>query len=162
MAERIPTRDEMKQAILWLARMLVSYSGEPYSEPLQVSIRLPEEEETVSIRPKATGDGMSPPAWFMLGGEEGSGASASELLRVLLSPDEEKLLADLLTHQPCSASSVQDRCKGVLNKSEFWSVWGQLQQRKLVEQREDERYQVAPEWLVRLLKAKREGDGRAA
>lgn len=170
MAERILSRDELKHAILWCARMLVTYTGQPYAGPLSVSIRLPEESEANTIKPKGTTDGVAPPCWFDLRGEDGEGGadgvgaevSASELLRVLLSPDERELMLDLVTNQPCSASSVQDRCKAQIKKSEFWAVWGQLQQRQLVEETDDGRYQVGPEWLARWLRARREGDRPAA
>jgi hypothetical protein len=155
MAERIPSREELRIGVLWCARMLVSYDGRPFAGPIRVSVSQPEESEAKLIKPRATMDGMTPPAWFALGEEGGVGASVSELLGALLSPDEEKVLADLLANQPCSASSVQERCKGVVGKSEFWAMWGQLQGRRLVEQGEDERYRVGPEWLVRWLRARR-------
>jgi hypothetical protein len=154
---KLPARDELKVAILWCARMLVSFDGQPFSGPLRVTVLQPEEQEAKIIKPKGTLKGMEPPNWFALGEEGGVGVSVSELLRVLLSPDEEKLLADLLKHQPCSASSVQDRCQATIKKSEFWAVWGQLQQRELVEQGDDERYRVGPEWLARWLRARRDG-----
>lgn len=152
-----PPRDELRTAILWCARMWVGKDGELFAGPICVQVRLPELSESSILKPRATADGMQPPAWFALGEEGGLGVSTSELLRVLLSPDEQKLLADLLAHQPCSASSVQERCKATLSKSAFWEVWGQLQKRELVEQGDDERYRVGPVWLARWLEAKKEG-----
>jgi hypothetical protein len=162
MPDRMPGRDELRVAILWCARMLVSYDGKPFAGPVRVSVCQPEEREAKVIKPKGTVEGMEPPGWFALGEEGELGVSVSELLRVLVSPDEVKLLTDLLKHQPCSATSVQDRCRSVIGKSEFWAVWGQLQGRELVEQGDDEKYRVGPEWLAKWLRAKREGDRPAA
>lgn len=162
MSHRIPSRDELRTAILWCARMLVSYDGSPFSGPIRVSVNQPDECEAKVIRPKGTLDGIEPPNWFSLGEEGGIGASMSDVLGVLVSPDEEKVLVDLLEHQPCSASSVQERCRSVLGKSEFWAVWGQLQGRRLVDQGEDEKYRIGPEWLGKWLQAKRAGDRPAA
>ncbi len=162
MPERIPSRDELRAAILWCARMWVSFDGTPFSGPISVRVGMPEEKAANILKPRAVAEGMQSPEWFALGVEGGIGASLSEVLRVLLSPDEEKLLADLLKHQPCSASSVHERCKATINKSEFWAVWGQLQQRELVEQGDDDRYRVGPEWLVMWLRAKRDGERPAA
>lgn len=155
------SRDDLKGAILWCARMLVGFDGKPFSGPLRVSVCQTEEREMRVVKPLPTLDGMERPDWFALGETEAEVASASELLRLLLSPDEEKLLADLVKHQPCSATSVKDRCKAVLGQSEFWSCWGQLQQRHLVEQGDDERYRVGPEWLAEWLR-KRGGGGKTA
>lgn len=161
MPERIPSRDELRKAVLWCARMLVSYDTQPFAGPICVRVNQAEECEARTIRPKATMDGMTPPDWFALGEEGGIGVTVSDVLGALLSPDEEKILADLLAHQPCSASSVQERCRNVLGKSEFWAAWGQLQGRRLVEQGDDDRYRIGPEWLERWLKLKR-GGGRPA
>jgi hypothetical protein len=143
-------RDELRTAILWCARMLVSYDGKPVAGPISVRVSQPDEREAKVLRPRGTLEGMEPPAWVSVsvGEEDGVAVGVSELLRVLLSPDEKKLLADLLKHQPCSATSVMERCKGVIGKSEFWSVWGQLQGRELVQQGDDEKYRVGPEWLA--------------
>lgn len=157
---RVPTRDELKAAILWCARMWVSLDGEPFPGPISVLVRMPEESNANILKPRGTLDGMKRPDWFALGEEGELGVDVSELLGVLLSPDEEKLLADLLSHQPCSASSVHERCKNVVNKSEFWALWGQLQQRQLVEQSDDERYLIGPEWLARWLRTKSERSGK--
>jgi hypothetical protein len=160
---RTPPRPELRAAALWCARLLVGDGGAPYAGPIRVRVCRPEECEELVVRSTAAAD--TPPAWLALGEEAGAGAgaSAAELLRSLLSPDESKILADLLAHQPCSASSVQDRCRAVVGKSEFWCIWGQLQGRRLVEQRDDDRYQVGPEWLARLLtKGEPGGRGRPA
>lgn len=162
MPDRTPSRDELRTAILWCARMLVSYDGQPFAGPIRVSVNQPDECEAKMIRPKGTLDGMEPPEWFSLGEEAGIGASVSDVLGVLASPDEIKVLTDLLAHQPCSASSVQERCRSVVSKSEFWSVWGQLQGRRIVEQGEDEMYRIRPEWLVKWLRVRRSGDRPAA
>lgn len=153
-----PPREELRTAILWCARMLVSYGDGPFAGPIRVSVSKPEEKESSAIKPRGTTEGMEPPAWVVLGVDESAGVSASELLRVLLSPDETKLMVDLVTHQPCSATSVADRCKATLGKSEFWAVWAQLQGRDLVEQGEDDRYRIGPEWLAKWLRA---GEKRA-
>lgn len=155
MAERIPGRDEIRSAILYLSRLYLSYNGRPYSGPLRVSVVQPEERETRSFKPKGTLEGMEPPKWLAIGDEDGIGAGPTELLRVLLSPDEAKLMTDLVTHQPCSATSVMQRSKGVMGTSDFWAVWGQLQKRELVEQGDDDRYRVGPVWLADWLKAKK-------
>src|SRR4051794_27586828 len=117
MPERTLTRDELKAAILWCSRMLVSFDGKPFSGPLRVSVMQTEEREAKVLKPLPTLDGMERPDWFALGEVEEVGASALEILRLLLSPDEEKLMVDLVSHQPCSASSVQERCNATLGKS---------------------------------------------
>jgi len=157
MGEGIPSRAEMRKGLLWLARMLVSHSDKPFDGPVSVRVEQVEEKEAKLLKPRCASEGMEPPAWFRLGGSDSDkgecGASAEELLAVLLSPDEQKLLADLVTHAPCSASSVHERCKAVLTRSAFWEVWGQLQKRGLVEQGDDERYRVGPAWLTQWLGA---------
>jgi hypothetical protein len=152
MAERIPPRAELKTAILWCARLLVSYDGRPVPGPILVRVSQPEEREAKVLKPKGSLEGMEPPPWVSLREQETCAVEVSELLRVLLSPDESKLLVDLLKHQPCSASSVQNRCRAVVKKSSFWEVWGQLQKRELVEQGADNRYRVGPEWLAEWLR----------
>lgn len=154
MPERNLSRDDLKAAILWCARMWVSFTGQPFSGPLRVSVHKTDEKEANIVKPMRTLDGMERPDWFALEEVAADVASASELLRVLLSPDEEKLMADLVKHQPCSATSVQDRCKQVIGKSEFWAVWGQLQGRMLIEEGDDKRYSVGPEWLAAWLREK--------
>lgn len=161
MPERILSRDELKAATLWLARMMLGYDGKPYSGPLRVSVVKTDERETVAIKPLPTLDGMVRPEWFALEVADEAVASASELLGALLSPDEQKLLTDLVGHQPCTATSVQDRCKQVLSKSDFWAVWGQLQKRQLVEEGDDGRYLVRPVWLAEWLKRKTGGKSAA-
>lgn len=154
----MPTRDELKVALLWCARMLLSLEeGKPFSGPLRVSVRQTDDREEKVFRPRPTLDGMEPPKWFALREDEQVSASTSELLRVLFSPDEDKLMVDLVKHQPCSATSVLNRCKAVLGTSDFWAVWGQLQKRELVEQGDDERYRVGPEWLEEWLRRRVEG-----
>jgi hypothetical protein len=162
MAERIPDRDELRKAMLWCARMWVGFDGKPFPGPIQVRVSQPEESTAQLLKPKGTMDGMTVPEWFALGEEGGLGVQVSDVLRLLLSPDEEKLLAALLSNQPCTASSVHERCKATLSKSDFWAVWGQLQKRQLVEQGEDEKYRIGPEWLASWLRAKRESDRPAA
>ena len=155
MDESTPSRSELRKGLLWLARMLVSHSNKPFEGPVIVRVEQVEEREAKVLKPRCASEGMEPPSWFALGGgEDGGGAcgaSAEELLAVLLSPDEQKLLTDLVKHAPCSATSVQERCRLVLSKSAFWEVWGQLQKRGLVEQGDDERYRVGPAWLARWL-----------
>jgi hypothetical protein len=162
MPGRIPSRDELRVGILWCARMLVSYDGKPFGGPVRVSVCQPEEREAKVIKPKGTTEGMEPPGWVALGEEGELGASVSEVLRVLLSPDEEKLLVALASRQPCTATTIHDACKATLSKSDFWAVWGQLQKREIVQQGDDDKYRVGPEWLVAWLKVKREGGRPAA
>jgi hypothetical protein len=149
-----PNRDELKAAFLWLARALVSSDTNPFAGSLSVRVVMHDEHETRILKPHRQVDGMTPPHWLALPTNDATKLPVQELLRVLLSPDEEKLLIDLLAHQPCSATSVYDRCKETLNKSGFWEVWGQLQKRDLVEQGDDERYRIAPDWLAKWLRAK--------
>ena len=151
------TRPQIKQILLWSARMLASADGTtPYPGSIKVEVIQVDEAEAVMVKPHRGLDGMEPPEGLRVA--EGSAVPVSELLRAFLSPDERRLLADLGEHQPCSATSVADRL--AMRKSAFWELWGNLQQRGLVVQGDDEQYRLGPEWLGGLLGT--EGKGRPA
>lgn len=143
---RSPSRRDLKSIILWAGRMLASEDGKsPYPDPIRVKIEKTDDAEAVTVEPKRGLDGMTAPEG--LEREPEADVSVSELLRVLFSQDERVLLADLIDNEPCQATDVMDRCRSRIKRSAFWDLWGNLQQRAVVEQDDDNRYRVGPKWV---------------
>ena len=149
------TQTADRQTLLTAARRLLGHVS-PFTGDLVVKVVAVDEGVELKVKPTKDADGLS-------GGKSETGIPVSDahlLARIkqltshLLSPDEQKLLRDLADNEPCSASSVADRCKPVLGKSSFWVVWGQLQHRRLIDQGDDERYRLAADWVRTLLAEK--------
>ena len=140
----------LRAAILSAARLLLG-RGEPFAGDIVVKIAADAEGLEVRVKPTAELDGLGADANQMAAADAVLLARLEQMAQFLLSPDEQKLLRDLSENQPCTATSVQTRCKQVLSKSDFWAVWGQLQKRRLVEEGDDGRYRVGPDVVMKML-----------
>lgn len=139
--QRPPSRRVLKSSILWCSRWLVSDDGEFYRGKIHVEITASKEGETVGVKPVRGIDGLTDPtADLRVTPAPGSGqavvqtgvavASPSEMLRVMFSRDEVRILKELAGHEPSKAAAVMDRCR--IEKSKFWVLWSNLQQRGVV------------------------------
>ncbi len=140
----------VRHAILVAARQLLGHVG-PYTGDVVVVVKAPDEGVEVRVKPTKDANGIDGSNAPLATADAHLLARVKQLTAHMLSPDEQKLLRDLAEHEPCSATSVADRCKPVLGKSAFWVVWGQLQGRRLVAQGDDEKYRIAADWMRGML-----------
>lgn|SRR5262245_17584404 len=143
-----PSRRTLKSTLLWCARWLVA--DEFYTGPVHIEIAAQEEGERILVEPVpiAGQDGMILPD--TLGVVPGSCVGNSELLRVLLSEDERKILSVLADSAPVKAATVQERSK--VEKSRFWVLWSNLQFRGFIADAErGEGYTLAIGWIREVL-----------
>jgi hypothetical protein len=146
------SRNDLKAIALWAARMLASEGGgTPFPGKVRLEIVKSDDSESVVVKPTKGIDGLSAPE--QLRGDERIDATMSDLLQLFLSPDERSLLIELQAAGKATASAILERAKGKVSKSAFWELWGNLQQRGLVVQGNDELYRVGPVWVGQLLKA---------
>jgi hypothetical protein len=151
------TTDRIRAAILSAARHLLGTGG-PYEGDVLVRIVAPGKGIECRVKPTATASGLEADPIAL------AGADAMLLSRIkqlesrikqlenhLLSPAERLLLRTLSELEPCSASAVQDAVRAEVKKSDFWSIWGQLQHRQLVHQRDDKLYTLAVDWVRELI-----------
>lgn len=144
---RAPDRRTLKSGILWCARWMLS-ADEFYRGKLKVDISYGHERDTITVRPTRDASGMIPPAG-MEGMEPGasSGVSppAGEVLRCFLSHQERMILRSLAGREPSTAQDVCDDVK--MTRSVFFAIWGNLQQRGIVDEDDNGKFRLAAEWL---------------
>lgn len=142
-----PSRRDLKSTALWCARWLVG-DGKFYQGRVRVVISAKKLGEGLVVNPSKSATGLSLPE--ALGATPGCAAPVSELLRVLLSDDEKKILAVLAGEPGAKAATVMDRSK--VEKSRFWVLWSNLQLRGFVADAErGEGYMVAAQWMRELV-----------
>lgn len=142
-----PTRRYLKSVILWCSRWLMG-DGEFYEGKVRVEISASEEGEILVVTPKKGMDGLKEPEPLSSAGD--SAVSHSDLLRVLLSDDEKKMLRVLAESGPCKAKEVHDKSR--VDHSRFYAVWSNLQLRGFVADAvEGDGYVLAVEWVRELL-----------
>lgn len=154
-AGRLPSRRDLKAAVLWCCRCLLG-DGAVYAGPVRVTAEAAEDGEAITVSPVRGNDGLRRPE--LLGAAGGVAVPHAELLRVLLSDDERAILRALAESQPAKAATVKDRSR--VEHSKFYVLWGNLQRRGFVADDEDEDrgYVLAVGWVRGLV----EGGARPA
>lgn len=124
---------------------------------LVVRIETPGHGAAFEVTPsKRDGDGMADPP--SLANSQQAEATPSELLAVLFSRDEVRILSEMLGEKALKAKTVQDGCK--ISESKFWVLWSNLQQRGVVvDAEEGEGFAVGPGWVKEWVRARSEGGG---
>lgn len=140
------TNRPLRGALLSAARMLLGQCGDaPYSGDLVVRVIAPALGLEMKLIPIAGIDGLEPDAAATaatVAAERMARNRLERILKVFISPNEATILRMLAELEPTTASQVFDKIKGKVSKSAFWELWGNLQQRGLVFQREDEKYLI--------------------
>lgn len=158
---RSPSRRVLKGTILWCARWILG-GGEFYRGSIQVEVTAAREGERVVVEPRRGADGLTEPEPLGVR-EEVAEATPAELLRVLFSRDEIRILSEMLRDKGVKASWVMDVSK--VEKSKFWPLWSNLQQRGIVSDADDdEGFVIGLPWVRELIAAKVGGgtEGRPA
>jgi len=140
----LDTNRPIRAALLSAARKLlgqcecgdVAFTGDLVVRVIAPSIGL-----EMKVTPIAGTDGMEPDA-AVLAAERVVAARLERILTAFLSPNENTVLRVLAELEPTTAGQVFDKIKGRVGKSAFWELWGNLQQRGLVVQREDDKYRI--------------------
>lgn len=139
---RAPSRRVLKGAILWCARWMMG-DGDFYAGS-NLRIEITTEGERVAVEPSPRADGLSEPE--PVGVAPSADVQAEELIRVLFSRDEMRILSELLGEAPVKATAVRD-ATGIKN-ARFWELWGNLQQRGVVTDAEGgEGFAIGPAWV---------------
>jgi len=143
-----------RSAILAAARALVGHRG-PYLGPISVKVVVPELGTEIRVTPIPGVDGL-PPTGPPTAGSLITTAAPAELLAVLFSRDEIRMLAEMLTGLPVKACNVLAASK--VEKSKFYPIWANLQQRGVVvDAEEGEGFLIGPAWVKEMIRAKVEG-----
>lgn len=158
-----PSECALRNAILWCARWMLGADGKVYEgRRLQVAVSANDSGKEIVVKPKGDADGRTEPG--LLGASAcGSGGEATpaELLAVLFSQDEIRILSEMLGDGPVKASGVQDGCR--IEKSKFWVLWGNLQHRGVVgDPKDGEGFEIKLPWVREMVKARVEGAKPAA
>lgn len=159
-AKKPPTRRNLKAMILWCSRWMLG-DGEFYRGRVQVEICAAGEGETLKVVPTKEVSGLAEPAPVTMSSTNQQ-ATPAELLAVLLSRDEMRILLEMLGEGGVKASSVQSMTK--ITESKFWTLWANLQQRGIVvdaEGAQGDGFVIGPGWVRELVRAKSDGGAKS-
>jgi hypothetical protein len=144
------TTTRLRLAILAAARLLLGRNG-PFAGEVSVTIEAPDEGLEVRVKPTARCTGLDADVNTLATGDAMLLARVEQLVAHFLSADERLLLRTLAELEPCSATTIQNAVRSAVKKSDFWSMWGQLQHRRLVHQQEDKTYTLAVDWVREMI-----------
>jgi len=144
-----PARRDVKAALLWCARWLTPGGGF-YRGPVRVCIEFGgAERDEVTVRPKGDVTGLDAPPLVRPGPT--AGPSQSELVRHFLS-DKERTILKVLAEAPSRAGEVEEAVAGQVKRTDFWTLWANLQVRGLIAE-EDRGFELAG-WVRPMLEVR--------
>jgi hypothetical protein len=142
-----------RNALLSAARLLVGHGG-AYVGHVVVRIAAPELGVELKVTPTADCHGLPTAGQSLQLAGVGNSANIQEMLAAMFSRDEVRILSELLGGAVCKASNVLSATK--IEKSKFWALWSNLQQRGVVVDAEgdDGGFVLGPEWVREFLEAR--------
>jgi hypothetical protein len=170
------SRRDTKAVLLWAARQIAGEGGEGlYAGPVRVRVEKAGESEAVEVRSSRGCDGMELPEGVGVKAvaaetPESGGDGESELVGALtvdallanfFSRDEVRILSEMVGGKPVKATAVMDAAR--VEKSKFWPLWSNLQQRGIVDDAEEgEGFVIRLAWVAEWIKQKRAGGATSA
>lgn len=148
-AARVPPvrTSDLRNILLWAARWLIPGGGFYEGKRLKVTIEYGGRSAVIE-RPDGMVSGLTPPPQIQVGGA--AGPTASDLVRHFLGDRERAVLKALVDLGPCRAGDLEEAVAAVLKRSEFYTIWGNLQVRGLVVEGEGG-YDFAHPWVKALV-----------